>query len=136
MEKSSRTIIQVYGYSVCLVAVITFLVSTSGLINAVIDAQDPLHSGFRSKDEPSLVSFDHYKLDVLRSGQPGGTSTTAAYAPSDEELRAMYEAARNDKLQDSAHESRKSMLINGAMIAISLALFVGHWMWMRGMSKS
>jgi hypothetical protein len=35
MEKSTRIVAQVYGYAICLVAVITFLISTTGLVTAI-----------------------------------------------------------------------------------------------------
>ena len=43
MEKDKTQRIQmVYGYAVCLVAVITFLISVTSMVYAVIDLTDPL----------------------------------------------------------------------------------------------
>ena len=44
MEKSFR-VAQIYGYLVCLVAVITFLISITQLVNSMIDLTDPIHAG-------------------------------------------------------------------------------------------
>jgi hypothetical protein len=136
MEKSTRIVAQVYGYAVCLVAVITFLISTAGLITAIIDLGDPIHSGFPQQGSPSLASFENYKLDVMRSSQKGAETSTESYVPTEETLKSMYEAAKNDKIQSSRHLANKSILINSFLIGICVVLFFVHWLWMRKMTKS
>ena len=136
MEKSTRITAQVYGYAVCLIAVITFLISTSGLITAIIDLGDPIHSGWSQQGSPSLASFENYKLDVMRSYQKGAETSTESYVPTEETLKSMYEAAKNDKIQSSRHQANKSILINSFLIAICIVLFFVHWLWMRRMAKS
>jgi len=136
MEKSTRVVAQVYGYAICLVAVITLLIATSGLITAIIDLGDPIHAGFNFQGSPSLASFENYKLDVMKSFSKGADNSTVSYTPTDEELKAMYEAAKNDKIQSSNHQSKKSILINSFLIAICIFLFIVHWSWMRRTAKS
>ena len=136
MEKSTRIIAQTYGYAICLVAVITLLISTTGLITAIIDLGDPIHAGFTPAGSPSLVSYENYKLDVMRSTQKGTETSTASYVPTEETLKSMYEAARNDKILSSKHQSHKFILINGFLIVISVALFLVHWNWMKRMAKA
>lgn len=136
MEKSTRNIAQGYGYAVCLVAVITFLIAVTGLITAIIDLGDPLHSGFSFREAPSLASFENYKLDVMRSYPKGTEAGKESYVPTDEELKVMYEAARNDKIQSSNHESNKSILINSFLIVICVVLFFAHWNWMGKLAKA
>ena len=58
MEKQNR-VPQFYGYSVCLVAVITVLISVTSLMNAVIDLGDPLHAVRSRVGAPSLASFEN-----------------------------------------------------------------------------
>lgn len=48
-----------YGYMVCLISVITFLISSTQLIYAVFDRMDPVHSGWSSPGSPSLASFEN-----------------------------------------------------------------------------
>lgn len=136
MEKSTKIVAQVYGYAVCLVAVITFLISTTGLVTAMIDLGDPLHSGFLQQGAPSLASFENYKLDVMKSFQNSTTAKTEAYIPDEQALKAMYEAAKNDKMQSSKHQSNKTILISSIMITICLLLFFTHWKWMQKFSKN
>ena len=136
MEKSTRIVAQVYGYAVCLVAVITFLISITALVTAIIDRSDPIHSGYTPQGSPSLASFDNYKLDVMRSFQKGTEPGTQSYVPTEQTLKSMYEAAKNDKIQSANHQSNKTMLISSSIIAICVILFFTHWNWLRRMTKS
>ncbi|GIW52793.1 MAG: hypothetical protein KatS3mg081_2148 [Gemmatimonadales bacterium] len=67
MEKPHR-IAQLYGYAVCLVPVITFIISAASLVGATFDLSDPLHaSGFGvGPREPSLAAFDNFGCGDLR----------------------------------------------------------------------
>lgn len=136
MEKSRKVGAQIYGYAVCLVAVITFLISVTTLVNAIIDLGDPLHSGYTPHGSPSLASFENYKMDMLKTTQQGDASTTASYIPDDETLRAMFEAAKNDKIQSTRHQSTKNMMIGGMLMVICIVLFITHWRWMQKIAKS
>ena len=132
--KTSQWITQAYGYAVCLVAVITFLISTGNVAEAILDVNDPLNSGWRSAGVPSLASFENYKMDVLKS-YPSGESATA-YHPDDQTLHSMYEAAKTYQMQYIKHQSDTSIVEHGIMILLVVVLFVIHWGWMRRLAKS
>jgi len=135
MDKPTRIAAQVYGYAVCLVAVITFLVSVTGLVNSVADLGDPLHSGYTPQGSPSLASYENYKMDVLKSGQADAAGSKAGFTPDETALKAMYESAKSDKIQKVRHESNKAIMISTIMILISVVLFVTHWRWMQSRAK-
>jgi hypothetical protein len=129
-EKVHRTQM-IYGYAVCIVAVITFLISISVLVNASIDLSDPLNAYHSfNKTEPSLASFENYKMDLLKSPEK-----ELAYVPDEATLRSMYEAAKNDVIQKVKHESFRSIIVNSLITLIALILFIVHWFWMRRISK-
>jgi hypothetical protein len=130
MDKSQKIGTQIYGYTVCLVAVITFLIAITSLMNAMIDLNDPLHSGWNPQGSPSLASFENYKMDVMKFS-PKGDANTASYVPGDQTLRTMYEAAKSDKIQSVTHQANRSFIIGGMLIIICGALFILHWQWMR-----
>jgi hypothetical protein len=134
MDKPQR-MPQVYGYLVCLVAVITFLICASTLVYAILDLGDPIHAGFTPAGSPSLASFENYKMDILKSTPKDGEAARLAYIPDDQTLRAMYEAARNDKIQFILHESNRTIVIDAILIIICVVLFVTHWRWVRKLSK-
>jgi len=132
MEKEKFHRIQmIYGYAVCLVAVITFLITVTSLVYATIDLSDPLNA-YRSynKTEPSLASYENYKMDVLKSPEK-----EMAYMPDEATLRSMYDAAKNDVIQKVKHESFRSIIVNGLVTLIAIVLFLVHWFWMKRLSK-
>jgi hypothetical protein len=135
MQKPIKIVSQVYGYAVCLVAVIVFLISTTSLITAVLDLGNPLYSGYAPANAPSLASFESYKLDIVKSFRDGNNSDKESLIPGEETLRVLYETARNEKIQRVRYQSHKTMLISSLMIFISLALFYIHWRWMQRMTK-
>ncbi len=134
MEKSSKTGAHIYGYSVCLVAVITFLICTTSLVSAIMDLGDPIHAGYTREGTPSLASFENYKMDILKS-VPKGDDASKSYVPDDTTLRAMYESAKEDKILKSRHDAHQTITISSLMLLISIALFITHWRWMRKISK-
>jgi hypothetical protein len=134
MEKSQR-MAQIYGDLVCLVAVITVLICVSTLVSAILDLGDPLHAGWTPPGAPSLASFDNYKTDILKSAPKEGEAAKM-YIPDDQTLRAMYEAAKNDKIQNVRHESNRTIVIDTILIVICIVLFVTHWRWMRKLAKA
>ena len=137
MEKPHR-MAQIYGYIVCLVAVITFIICMANIIPSIIDLGDPLHSGsvFTGQNAPSLASFENYKMDILKSGNKEGQQNNQAYAPDDKILQAMYEAAKSDKIQTARHQSIRTIIVSSIIMLISIALFISHWMWMRRLNKA
>jgi len=122
MEKKSK-IPQVYGYAVCIVAIITVLISVADLITSVLDASDPLYAWGDNKE---LSSFENFKVDALKSGK-----NEASYMPNDETLRIMYEDAKNHKIRRVKHQTSKSIIVSSILIIISVTLFIIHWRWMK-----
>ena len=127
---------QIYGYIVCLTAVITFLICVADMINAISDRGDPMHSQRRSDQAASLASFETYKMDMLRSLPKDGETSKAAYVPDDQALREMYESAKTEKVQTVMHDTRTSIAVDGILIFISIVLFATHWRWIRKLSKA
>ncbi len=136
MEKSTKIVSQVYGYAICLVTVITFLISTTALVNALIDLTDPIHSGWTPQGSPSLASYEIYKQDILKTDQKSIESNKEVYIPNETTIRSMYEAAKSDKIQTEKHQALKSILISSLIIVICLTLFLTHWSWMRRIAKA
>jgi hypothetical protein len=133
MEKTVR-VSQIYGYLVCLIAVITFLISITQLVNALIDLSDPIHAGWTSDKAPCLASFQNYKMDVLKSTTNDDKTVQTAYVPDDKTLHEMYQAAVNDKIALERHRALRSIIFSGLLVIVCVALFVTHWRWMQSVS--
>ena len=126
-----KTGAQIYGYTVCLVAVITFLICVTNLVESLMERQDPLHAGWNQQGAPSLASFENYKMDILKSVPAGDPTKGQSYVPDDATLRAMYESAKNDKIQSEMHRSGRTIVVSSLVLIISIILFITHWRWMR-----
>jgi hypothetical protein len=129
-EKSQR-IQMVYGYAVCIVAVITFLISITAMVYALMDLTDPINA-YRTygKDAPSLASYENYKIDIIRSLDP-----EYGIALDDATLQSMYEAAINDAIAKVKHDAYRSVIVNSFVLLICIVLFTTHLMWMRRLSQ-
>ncbi|HRY33032.1 MAG TPA: hypothetical protein P5531_08715 [Bacteroidales bacterium] len=130
MEKQNK-IPMLYGYAVCLTAVITLIIAVASLVNSLIDRQAPLYAERDYQKTASLASFENYKADILKTGDKENTLTL-----DDATLRSMFEAARTEKIQSVLHRSNRTIITNGILIVICLALFFTHWSWMGKIRKT
>jgi hypothetical protein len=125
---------QIYGYIVCLIAIITILICATNLVTAVIDKTDPIHSGFSGNNSAVLISYENYKLDLVKSFQ-SKESLQTNQLPDDATLRKTYEAARQDKIDRVNFESKRTIIVTVLLIIISSLLFLTHWRLARKNSK-
>jgi hypothetical protein len=131
MEKKNK-MARVYGYLVCLVTVITFIIAVAGIVESILDLQDPLHSGRYPQNAPSLASYNNYKMDILKAPE----KTTASFTPDDATLKAMYDSAKSDWVAKVKHEANRSVIVNSVLIILCVALFLLHWIWLRRLDKA
>ena len=155
MGKPSK-VPQLYGYSVCLVAVITFLVSTSGVVVAAFDLSNPMRAQrpYSGVDVPA--SFELYQAEY-REGQSrerasapeaveaveGSRIVTTTRAPrsaqpealSDAALRKLYDAKVAERTAGVRFQAVRSLVGSGLMLLLSVALFAAHWLWLRRLSR-
>jgi len=132
MEKEKSTKIQmVFGYAVCLVAVITFLICASSMVYSLIDLTDPINA-YRTygKEAPSLASYDNYKVDIIKSLDSGHNLEL-----DDETMKSMYEAAKQDAISKVKHDAYRSVFVNGLIIIITVILFLFFWMWLKKLAR-
>ncbi len=132
MEKEkSQKIQMIYGYAVCLVVVITFLISITAMVYSLMDLTDPLNAHRTyGKDAPSLASYENYKVDIIKSLDPSYDINL-----DDATLKSMYEAAKDDAIAKVNHDSYRSIIVNGLVLIICLVLFLTHWLWMKKLSN-
>jgi hypothetical protein len=128
-----------YGYLVCVIAVITFLVNVSGFIDATFDRMDPFASG-RSYGPygGSLRSFESFRATYEGSRPmradptPGARTDTLSTA----ELRTRYEAMREDHVVQARHQSTQRLVKHGLLLLLSILLFLTHWIWAQRQRES
>jgi hypothetical protein len=126
MEKKHK-IMQVYAVIICVVAVITFLISVTSIVSAFIDRSDPIHAW---RSEVKLSSFENFKMDVLKS-----TQKDQAYIPDDTVILKMYESAKNDKILNVMHRTNNTITVSAIVIVICLFLFISHWILLKKITR-
>ncbi len=148
MEKSSNVVGRIYGYFICLTAIILFLTSAQSIVGAIVDLGNPKYAADLAGS--NLESFEKYRMNVLNSLRPGNGNDAAkgkgvdggegpepavaaapAYVPDDRDLRAMYDAEIAAKFDSARHVERRRIVENGLMGLLSVGLFVAHWLWLR-----
>jgi hypothetical protein len=133
---------QLYGYAVCFICVIVFLVSLGGILGAAFDLTDPVRADYHGglgADLP-LTSFPAYKIAVHRQAEsrqsgfrsPNGAATNnPAPTVTDDELRQNYEAERADRIGAVRFRAMRTLVIGLIFLLLTGALFVLHWKWLR-----
>jgi hypothetical protein len=131
---------QFYGYGVCLIAIVTILVSASTFVEALFDRAEPLQAAGRYGFEGSLTSFESYRATQLqREGPPSravpdGTQPARGDTLTTAEQRARYEALRADHMARVSFDSMRRLVRSGLLMLIAAALFTAHWRWLRGLA--
>jgi len=122
MEKT-KNFTHVYGYIICIISVSVFLSCVTSLVNAVMNKIDPIHSTY---DSQNLASFEAYKLDQIKSFNVR-EGEQKKEIPNDQELRKIYEALKQEKIDRANFESNKSITVSSVLIILSIGFFVTHW---------
>jgi hypothetical protein len=125
---------QLYGYSICLVAVIVMLTSLSTIVDKTFSLADPLFDlppelGWA---EPAVTSFEAYRATHDREQRfgPGGERQPREVLP-EAELRRRYEAVRADRIARARFGARRALTRSTVMFIVAAGLFWVHWRWVR-----
>lgn len=136
MDRSNRIALW-YGYTVCLIAVVTFLTAGKGVIDNSMLRTHPLSGSDRySFVEPDFSSFDAWKATQQnRLNLMERDSKAADRAPEpDSVLRPRYEALRLSASQSGVLRATRGLLEDGFLLVASLVLFASHWLFVRRQS--
>lgn len=127
MEKPNR-IRQIYGYTVCLIAVVTSLICIGGAVSNAIDLTNPLMAAGGYDD--SLSSFDAW-MATHPKFTPQTGDAAARDTASVETQRARFEALRTSRISHQVFRARKGLIGQLLLLIIAVGLFATHWRWMR-----
>ena len=126
---------QLYGYTVCLVALIWAVTSAVSILDSSLTLSAPLYRGDRGFPgiEPSVSSFEAFRTtyDLSRRYMSGDPRDVKLDTPNETELRRRYDALRADRIQRNTVEARRSLIMGVLSLLIASALFVFHWRWLR-----
>ena len=126
---------QLYGYTVCLVALFWAIASTLTIVESALTLSTPEYRGGHEFGgfEPSVSSFEAFRTTYdasrrMMSPEPRDAKLDSLSEP---ELRRRYEALRADRIQRNSVEARRSLITSTFSLVIAIALFAFHWRWMR-----
>jgi hypothetical protein len=125
---------QLYGYTVCLIALIWGLTSLIGIVNDALSLSAPeLRGASEFGWEPSVTSFEAFRATYDRARRMGAVDAreTQLDTVAEPELRRRYEALRADRIHRARVEAHRELITGTLSLAIAAALFVFHWRWLR-----
>jgi hypothetical protein len=125
---------QLYGYTVCLIALVWALSSLVGLVEHGLTLTEPAYE--RRDDfgiEPSVTSFEAFRLtyDRARRFNAGDPRDAQLEPVAETELRRRYETYRADRARAALVRARQGLVTNGISLLIAAALFAFHWRWLQ-----
>ena len=131
---------QLYGYAVCLIALIMGLSGLKSVVESALTLSDPTYSSaapWSNWAEPSVSSFEAFRATYDRAREMRARPDQPPPQPIEEaELKRRYEALRADRTERNRVAAKRSLVINTFMLLIAVALFVLHWRWLRDRARN
>jgi hypothetical protein len=129
---------QLYGYTVCLIALIWGLVSAVSLVDDALSLSAPELRGSSEFNwtEPSVTSFEAFRATYDRARRMGLPDSQRLDTIPEPELRRRYEALREDRIRRGSYEARRELITDTLSLVIASALFAFHWRWLRRRASS
>jgi hypothetical protein len=122
-------IAQMYGYTVCLVAVVVGLTTMASIFDAAFQRAYPLQNEFGFG--VSLASFETYKATYGRERIAyGPNDVTPPDTASEATLRRRYQALVEERIAGVKYTTTKSFVTSGLMFVVAAAMFLLHWRWL------
>ena len=126
---------QLYGYTVCLIALIWALVSAMSIMDAALTLNAPLYRSNRDFGpfEPSVTTFEAFRTTYETSRRMGvdPEQRTKLDSVPEAELHRRYQALRDERIDRNMVEARRSLIMGMLSLLIAAVLFTLHWRWLR-----
>jgi len=138
MDRINNRIAHIYGYAVCLTAIIVMFFATRQIIDAAINLSNPLRAdvGGYSRMGLPLTDFELYKVEAR--GRPRFPIYPGAGAPvvqpadtAEAELRKQYDAERTAAIDSGRFHAVRSLVANLLLIIFAGIVFGLHWQWLK-----
>jgi hypothetical protein len=138
MDRINNRIAHIYGYAVCLTAIIVMFFAVKQIIDAAINLSDPLRAdlGGYSRMGLPLTNFELYKMEARRRPRMPmyAGATPPVIEPSDTaeaELRRLYDAERAAAIDSGRFHAIRSFVANLLLIIFAGVVFGVHWRWLK-----
>ena len=128
---------QIYGYTVCLIALIFSIVSIPAFVVSVMDQSD---SAISSRLSLKYTSFESFKYKQLASQKKAEAVekeiTEKVQTPDDQALRVMYDSEKTSEMDRLTYQAKRYFIKRLLMMIISLLGFIMHWIWVRNITET
>ena len=138
MDRINNRIAHIYGYAVCLTAIIVMFFAVRQIINASINLSNPLRAdmGGYSRMGLPLTDFELYKVEARRRPRypmyPGAAAPAVQPADTAEaELRKQYDAERTAAIDSGRFQATRSLVANLLLLIFAVIVFGVHWRWLK-----
>ena len=125
---------QLYGYTVCLIALIWGLVSVISIVENSLSLSAPEYRrSFEFGLDPSVTSFESFRTsyDRVRLMSVGDPREAKLDSVPEPELRKRYEVLRADRIRQARFEAQRNLIVATISLVIAAGLFLFHWRWLR-----
>jgi hypothetical protein len=128
-----KTVPQIYGYAVCLVAIICLLMVTAQIGKAWYDLRHPLPN--HEAMPQHLVSYQLFRADLLAKSDArlsalgfisGQTNVWELY----QQARQAYDNAQAQRVEEVRVRARRTLTEYGFLGVASLLIFAAHVGWL------
>ena len=138
MDRINNRIAHIYGYAVCLTAIIVMFFAVRQIINASINLSNPLRAdlGGYSRMGLPLTDFELYKVEARRRPRfpmyPGAAAPAVQPGDTAEaELRKQYDAERTAAIDSGRFQATRSLVANLLLLIFAGIVFGVHWRWLK-----
>jgi hypothetical protein len=121
----------IYGYSVCLLAIVAIGFAAIGFVNGLFAYERPLTNA--SWNGASLSSYEAFRATYHSAQIESGAGAGAALPP-DDRLQPEYVARRDDAIAGARADALRAVVGDAVLSLVALALFRFHWRWLRRIS--
>jgi hypothetical protein len=125
-------IAQIYGFTLCLVAVIAILLAIVNLVNAAFTYIDPLkvNQNRALGGYPLLSSYEAFKSTYAAAAR-NATGQEKVAMPNERDLRAEFDARRADAISAGRFDALRDIVGDAVVIVVAAFLFRFHWRWLQ-----
>ena len=137
MDRINNRIAHIYGYAVCLTAIIVMFFAVKQIINSAINLSNPLRAdmGGYSRMGLPLTNFELYRTEARHRPRfpmyPGASTAVEPADTAEAELRHLYDAERTAAIDSGRFQAIRSLVANLLLIIFAGLVFGVHWRWLK-----
>lgn len=129
---------QIYGYLVCLIAIVTILISSASLVDAVFNLSRPegvSRYGGLTMDNDGY-NYESFRLQrIERASIQQEKTNRTDLVPSDEAIRAEFDQRKAATEASERWQTKKDLGTSSLSLIIAILLFLIHWRWLKSIAS-